>query len=263
VDGSWPRVILRATVVCTLGFIWTWLFWFSPAANLPGVHQVSGAVDRAMRWLTGLDGSLLWAAKSYFYVLTPVLVLILLGKRPTALGMGQVARYGWRIILLSLVVALPVLVLLGLRPGMHAYYANMFKPGAWRILLANSLVIAVEHAWIEGVVLALALPGGGFSHAEDPPRTGRLAFLGFGQPPGGTTIFTWLGIPPKVFPALVGQALIFGAVHAGKDVGELISAFPGGLGLGMVTYRIRSVWPSVALHLGTGAIILAVIYVCR
>lgn len=33
-------------------------------------------------------------------------------------------------------------------------------------------------------------------------------------------------------------------------------AFPGGLGLGMLTYRICSVWPGVLLHLGTSAIIL-------
>ena len=262
-DASWPRVILRAAIVCALGFVWTWLFWFVPANHLPVIKQVAGAVDHAVRWATGLEGSLLWAAKSYVYVLTPVLVLYLLGKRPTALGLGEVALYGWRIILFSLLVSLPVLIWLGLRPGMHAYYANMFQPGAWRALTANSLVIAVEHAWIEGVVLALALPGGSFGHPEDPPRTGRLAFLGFGQPPGGTTVFTWLGVPAKVLPALVGQALIFGAVHAGKEIGELVSAFPGGLGLGMVTYRIRSVWPSVALHLGTGAIILAVIYVSR
>jgi membrane protease YdiL (CAAX protease family) len=64
-------------------------------------------------------------------------------------------------------------------------------------------------------------------------------------------------------PCLVLEALIFGAVHAGKEWGELVTAFPGGLGLGMLTYRIRSFWPSVALHLGTGAMILATMLLAR
>lgn len=127
---------------------------------------------------------------------------------------------------------------------------------------ANALVIVVEHALIEGVLFVLALLGGTMGHAPDPPRTGRLAFLGFGYPIGGErTLCAWLGVPKEVWPALVGQALVFGLVHMGKDVGELVTAFPGGLGLGLLTYRVRSVWPSVLLHLGTGATVLVTLWV--
>ena len=47
--------------------------------------------------------------------------------------------------------------------------------------------------------------------------------------------------------------------------GRIWSAVPStiGLGLGMLTYRIRSFWPAVVLHLGTGAIILLTILLRR
>lgn len=261
---DWARIVARAAIVNVLGFFWVALFWFRPARSWPVYEDVYRLSDRIVAQLTGWSGHFNWALKSWIFVLVPIGVLFLFGKKPTALGMGRMARYGWRILLVSFVVSLPVLVWLGLRPGMHAYYAGMFRPDGWKPILANAIVIVVEHMWIEGVLLALALPGGGFAHdEEDPPREGRLAFLGFGQPAGGTTLWTWLGVPPTVLPALIGQALVFGAVHAGKDVGELLSAFPGGFGLGLLTYRIRSVWPSVLLHVGTGAVVLLTILLSR
>jgi hypothetical protein len=177
---------------------------------------------------------------------------------PRALGMGRMAQHGWRIVAVGFVIALPVLVWVGLQPGIYRYYAKMFTADGYSPLLANAVVIVVEHAFIEGLLLALALPRGWrFEElGAEPARRGRLAWLGFGNTEGGRGLLDWIGIPPVVLPALVGQALVFGLVHAGKEVSELVTAFPGGFGLGLLTYRIRSVWPSVLLHLGTGAIIL-------
>jgi len=268
-NGPWPRAILRATIVCGLGFMWTWLFWFQPARSFPVIKHAIFAVDQVFN-LVPIRGSFAWAFKSYVLVLVPIAVILAIVRRPTALGFGSVARYGWRIIVLGFAIALPFLIWLGLRPGMHTHYAHMFKDGGWKPLLANALVIVVEHAWIEGVILALALPGKGFassSATSDPPRRGALAFLGFGfpadLPDDQRSLWQWLGVPAIVMPCLVLQALTFGAVHAGKEWGELVTAFPGGLGLGMLTYRIRSFWPAVVLHLGTGAIILLTILLTR
>jgi hypothetical protein len=265
INVPWPRAILRATIVCGLGFMWTWLVWFRPARSFPVIKGAIFAVDHVFN-LVPIRGSLAWAFKSFVLVLVPVVVILAIVRRPTALGLGGVARYGWRIIVLGFAVALPFCIWLGLRPGMHTYYAHMFDDGGWKPLVANALVIVVEHAWIEGVILALALPGGGFassSATSDPSRRGALAFLGFGfpadLPDDQRSLWQWLGVPAIVMPCLVLQALTFGAVHVGKEWGELVTAFPGGLGLGMLTYRIRSFWPSAVLHLGTGAIILLTI----
>jgi hypothetical protein len=138
------------------------------------------------------------------------------------------------------------------------YYAGFVRRGGAPDVVASAFVVLVEHVYIEGLVLALALPSGGLHPIDEPPRQGKLAWLGFGLPPGERGLLAWLGIPAGAWPALIGQALLFGLVHAGKAVAELWTAFPGGLGLGVLTYRIRSVWPSVLLHLGTGAVILLV-----
>jgi membrane protease YdiL (CAAX protease family) len=194
----------------------------------------------------------------------PAVVLVrVVSGRSTALGAGRVAHGGWRVLVFCFVVATPVLIWLGTRDSMHAYYARYVMRGGVMLWVCNGLVIVVEHAWIEGVLLALAVPPQVPFDDEEPVRTGRLAFLGFGLPPGARGFAAWVGIPALVWPALIAQALVFGLVHVGKTPEELLTAFPGGLGLGMLTWRMRSVWPSVLLHVGTGAIILVTILLSR
>lgn len=255
---STSRIVARALVACGLGALWASFFWFQPARSWPVWGEIYRGVDRMLFDVFGTKGQWRWVLKSYLFVLTPIVLLWLLGMKPRALGMGRMAQHGWRIVATSFVIALPVLVWLGMRPGIYKYYARMFTADGWQPLLANALVIVVEHAFIEGLLLALALPvGWRFEElGPEPPRRGKLAWLGFGNTEGGRGFFDWIGVPPQVMPALVGQALVFGLVHAGKEIGEVITAFPGGFGLGLLTYRIRSVWPSVLLHLGTAAIIL-------
>lgn len=258
------RFWVRALLVTTLGLFWASWFWMPSTRAWPVWGDAYRLYDQLVQDLFGLNRHWRWVMKSYVFVGTPILVLWACGKPPTALGLGRMADKGWRVVALSFVLALPVLVWLGLRPGMQRYYAHMFGANGWEPIVANALVIAVEHALIEGLILVLALPGGAFGHGDDPAREGRLAWLGFGYPVGGErTVFSWLGVPNEVWPALLGQALLFGAVHWGKDVGEFVTAFPGGLGLGVLTYRIRSVWPSVLLHLGTGAVVLGTIALAR
>lgn len=263
--APWSVVWTRAIVATVVGFFWTTLFWYQPARKWDLWKPYWKASDTFFAWLSGTDGIWRWVTRSYVMVALFILLLMLLGRKPKALGMGKMAQHGWRITALGYAIALPFLIWLGLRPSLQKYYANMFTDGGAERAFANMLVIAVEHALIEGGILALALPGKGFEeHGDEPRRTGMFAWLGFGRPegaPGGWRgLLAWLGIPAWTLPAMVGQALIFGVVHAGKDFGELLSAYPGGLGLGLLTWRIRSVWPSVILHIGTGATILAVAY---
>ena len=75
-------------------------------------------------------------------------------------------------------------------------------------------------------------PGASASHsATRQPRRGARAFIGLGFPAGlpydDRTVWQWLGIPAIVTPALVLHALVFGAVHVGKEMDEVMPAFPG------------------------------------
>lgn len=261
----WTRIWLRAGAATAFGLLYTSLFWIQPLRKTTPWKEWYRFVDRSLYDVLGFGGAWRWAVKSYLMVGLAILLLWALGKKPKALGMGRMAQQGWRIIALAMALAFPVEVWLGMRPTIHRYYASMFSASGWEPVLANALVIAVEHALIEGVILALALPPGwSFEElGDDPPRRGRLAWLGFGLPEGERGFFAWIGVPAVVFPALIGQAVVFGVVHSGKEVAEFWTAWPGGLGLGLLTYRIRSVWPSVLLHLGTGAVILTTAWLTR
>ena len=80
------------------------------------------------------------------------------GRRGEGWAGWWLRLHGWRIVALGLAIALPFCVWLGTRPGMQAFYAHMLGRIGWKSLLANALVIVVEHAWIQGVILSLALP---------------------------------------------------------------------------------------------------------
>jgi hypothetical protein len=256
------RVVLRALLVCSLGFAWAAFFWFTPARQWPVYGDVYRISEELIADFAPIHRTLRWAIKSWIFVLIPVLALWLAGRPPKALGLGKMATHGWRIVALGFGISLPILIWIGLQPDIHRYYGHAFRSPV-PVLAGNALVIAVEHVFIEGLVLALALPSGGLHNRPEAPRHGRLAWLGFGNTEGNTGFSDWIGIPRGAWPALIGQAILFGVVHAGKASAELWSAFPGGLGLGLLTYRIRSVWPSVLLHAGTGAIILITAYLSR
>src|SRR5206468_6289947 len=64
----WPRAILRATIVCGLGFAWTWFFWFKPARSWPVMKDAIFSIERAFS-LVPITGSLAWAFRSYVFVL--------------------------------------------------------------------------------------------------------------------------------------------------------------------------------------------------
>lgn len=248
--------VLRAALVCGLALLWTGFFWFKPLSDLSFYQQVYSFIDDLILRAVGGRGRARWAIASYVFVLTPVVVLWLAGHPPKALGLGRMATHGWRIVALGFAIALPFLIVLGLSDEVQRYYASFHWANGWVDIVSSAFVVVVEHIFIEGLVLALALPSGGLHAIEEPTRRGPWAWLGFGLPPGQRGWLAWLGIPAGAWPALIGQALLFGLVHSGKASSEVLMAFPGGLGLGMLTYRIRSVWPGVLLHLGTSAIIL-------
>lgn len=259
--------MLRAALVCGLALLWAGLFWFQPLSELWGYRQIYAGVDALVRGALELlgfgvvRGRVRWAVISALLVALPVIALWIAGRPPRALGLGKLATHGWRIVAAGFVIGLPFLIYVGLSEEVQRYYASFVRRGGGPNVAASAFVVLVEHVYIEGLVLALALPSGGLhplDPEDDPPRQGRLAWLGFGLPGGQRGLLAWLGVPAGAWPALIGQALLFGLVHAGKASAEFWTAFPGGLGLGVLTYRIRSVWPSVLLHLGTGAVILLV-----
>jgi len=262
-------LVVRAVIVVAAALAWTSLFWFLPLQrSLAPLGQASQAITSAIAAATGLAKPWTWVVKSW--LLAGVVVVVAARRRGgRRVGLALPTGTGMRLTLLALIVALPLQVLLGLDPAMPAFYRAFFgeKGASW--VAANALVLVVEHMFIEGAVLALALPAG-LPDVDQRPRRGLLGLgalgaLGLGPlvDPSAPGPRTWLGVPREAWPAIVGQGLVFGCIHFTKAPSELVSAFPGGLAVGWLTVRTGSIWPAASLHLGTGAVVLATMWLSR
>jgi membrane protease YdiL (CAAX protease family) len=65
----------------------------------------------------------------------------------------------------------------------------------------------------------------------------------------------WSAKVVGVWPAVVGQAVVFGLAHSGSDVASnglplVLALGTGGLIAGIITVRTRSILLPVALHIG-------------
>lgn len=215
--------------------MWTSCFWFKPALAWPIAGDLHRVVDQALLG-AGLPPLARWVAKSALFTLLPVLVLRLARRDALALAGRPRARRGaflW--VSAAYAASLPFLLWLSYRPGMHAFYLRMFRDGVTAPVLANLAALVLEHLWIFGALLQLALPPGSRSDERDIGIRERLR---------------------SALPATVAVSLVFGAVHAGKDFGEILTAFPGGLGLALLTWWTGSLWPGVVLHAATSLTIL-------
>jgi hypothetical protein len=256
-DRPWPR----AVVVGVLGFAWTTLALFAPARHWP----ITGPINAWMQGFfvgTGLPRMLAWGVRAALLTAVSYALLRWIVKRPFALTSWHLPHDMRRLLWLSLAVAFPMQILLGLNGAVQAYYASLFAPGGvWRIL-ANVIGIASEHVWVEGVVLGLALVPAAMP--TEVVRTGRLARFGVGFPADGPrTIESWFGIPRAAWPALCAQASVYCLVHFTKAPAELLTSAPAGFAVGWLSLRTRSFWPAAILHLATGAVVLATIAVTR
>ena len=196
------RAVLRAALVCGVALVYTGLFWFQPLSELAGFRHIYAFMDQLVAdALTALGypavrGRVRWAFSSAIFVLVPLVALWIAGRPPTALGLGRMARQGWRIVALGFALALPFLFYLGLSAEMQRYYASFVRAGGGPDVLASAFVVLVEHLFIEGLVLALALPSGGLHAFDEPPRAGKLACSALACRPASAASWPGSGSPP-------------------------------------------------------------------
>lgn len=201
----------------------------------------------------------------------PWLILFMLRRgRPYDLGCRWPNRYGWRVLVVGYLVAVPFLVWM-VRGSRFAgpYLAHLESWGGLvfcAYYLANMLA---EHFLFHGAFLAAFRVGHCWpgppptdAHATAPHRR-LLQWLGLAQPAEGTGGLTrvtrWLGIEAGCVPAICASAALFGLVHAGKDSRELLLSLPGGVALAYIAYRTNSWLTPFALHLATAGTACAMI----
>jgi len=254
------RTAARVGLATLLGAVYVSLFWLKPPPTWPAwlgwsrrdlIGFTQHLLQLPANWAWSINGVVLGG-------LVPALLLLALRRRLgfTLLGAGN--RVGWRLAAIGYLGALIPLLVLAARPEFRAYYRSMVGHDISGNAIRYAIVVCAEHVCIQAAILRLALGApdrlpalpvvvGGAGLGQ---RFRRLLGLGMG---GWRATF---GIDGVVLAALVGQALVFGWVHLSKDTGELISSFPGGLAIGYIAWRGRSIWPCAVLHIATGVTVI-------
>ena len=231
------ETLVRAGLVCIAALFWVTLFWVQPARDWPVWAEIWSFSDDFFREYFGIEGTSRWAVKSLCFVVVPVLALNLSGRSLRQLGLGRPERGSAAVWLLGSLVAAPWIYALAASPGARVFYREAGALAGLADGFHTVVVLLCEHVFIQGAVLATALP-----HGFDTLRC-RSAL----RP--STRLMRLVWVPPAAWPAVLGQAVVFASVHLGKATEELLLSLPGGVALGWVTVRCGSVWPGVALHL--------------
>ncbi len=195
----------------------------------------------------------------------PWLVMLVSGRgRPAELGLRLPNRYGWRILGLGYLIALPFLWWMIGAPDFAARYLDRYERAGAAAFTGYYLInMATEHFLIQGVVLAACRSGRRWPLAIPvEPAKARgyrsvLQWLGMAQTvdasPAGSRATRWLGLPNGCAAAIVTSGVLFALVHFGKHPRELVLALPGGLAQAYIAYRTNTWLVPLVLHLATAA----------
>jgi hypothetical protein len=178
------------------------------------------------------------------------------------LGCRRPNRYGWRLALVGFLLSIPFLAWMVGGVEIEGYYLRQFRAAGAGVFLGYYFVnMGTEHFFFHGVLLAAFRSDRRWPSAPTAKPIGEergwLQWLGMAQTvhdqsagPFGK-LRQWLGLPTGCGFAIVGSAILFGFIHLGKDVRELILSIPGGAALGILAYRTNSWLTPLVLHLAT------------
>lgn len=222
---------------------------------------------REARWSWSLWGSMVMCAA------IPLLVSLALRRRLRDVGLGNPPLWGWRIVLIAVLLATPFLYWMATSDNFAAQAKMLYvvnprgNVDLWNMSAPLIGAVLAEHLFVQGFVLAALLPGGRFpEHIPNAPVIGpwwqrMLRHIGLAQDTdsakGMSKALVWLGLDGPAVWAILGSGLVFGYIHLGKHPVELLLSFPGGVGIAYVAYRTRSAWPALVVHLATMSITAA------
>ena len=271
----------------TLSMVYCFALLVRPSASWPThLRELIGALRR---WLFGLIDAgyeilgipqaateLRWSA---YFLLTSALVPwavlgVLRRGRPYDIGFRRPNRIGWRVVIVGCLLALPFQIWMVDSPTFdRQYLPQIERVGMLGFLLYYAVIILVEHFFFHGVLLGACRMGGRWpspaavaADADDP--AGRiLQWIGLCQPTDGTSglrrLTRWAGLQDGCVPAIMISALLFAAVHLGKDPRELILSLPGGIALGYISYRTNTWLIPFLLHASTAGMACALMLLMR
>lgn len=271
---TWPSAWSIGSA--TLAIAYTLLFLVSPQPYWPAWatdanRQLTRAVSQFLKVRiqgTGLDQvDELWEHACYLGLVAGIVplvaALIVCRGRVSGFGLRMPNRIGWRILAIGYVCSLPFLLWMAASPSFGApYIRDLRRAGAPTFYSYYAINMLTEHFFLHGVILGLLRHNGRW---PNPPNVERdrtasrlkrtLQWVGLAQQvkPGKplANIRQWVGLPERCVGPLIVSAILFAAVHFGKNPRELALSLPGGIGVAYIAYRTNTWITSYLLHLAT------------
>ncbi len=260
----------------TFAVAYTLLFLVRPQDYWPTwATTASWRVSRAVYdFIDAAFGSLgleqvdkLWRHAGYLGLVAGIVplaaALIVCRGRVSGFGLRMPNRIGWRILAIGYVCSLPFLLWMIASPTFAApYIRDLHRAGAPTFLGYYAINMLTEHFFLHGVILGLLRHNGRW---PNPPNVERdrtasrlkraLQWVGLAQKvkPGKplANLRQWVGLPERCVGPLIVSAILFAAVHLGKNPRELVLSLPGGIAMAYIAYRTNTWITSFLLHLAT------------
>lgn len=255
-------------------------------AALRSPRQVVMRAVNALADSVGVASSAYFVRQGAFFTLTmliaPWLILACLRRwRPGELGWRLPNAFGWRLLSVSFIVALPFIIWMAASPTFRPYYESQLKRGAAGFLTFYAVTMVGEHFLFHGVILAVLYPGARWPGAQGGGAgsfaatctvgigasspclpfslmtwwRGGLRWLGLTDDRRGATgwrgMIRGLGVPDYGEWAVLASGVLFAMVHWGKDARELMLSLPGGIASAYLAYRTDTLATPLLLHLAT------------
>ncbi|MFC1890538.1 hypothetical protein ACFL4G_12365 [Thermodesulfobacteriota bacterium] len=240
----------RTLVVFALLSLMTLMLWGrSRPLSLAGHHLVTTIRQALVPWASYYH---VWVVTSaiYFLCIPMIAARSLYSLSLREMGIAWFRAKDLKVIALLYVIALPALAILASRDAMFHFYEPYFRGGLRDYLVWTNILMLIEHASFQGVLVALLEPGffTGRPSMSSPIRGIRAAFAEV------------RAIDGRILLVILLDGLLFMLIHIGKPLVEVAAALPSGILLASLAYRFRTFLVCYLLHTMTAGTIVALIY---
>ncbi len=293
--ASWKRELLRALLVAATA-TYVVVFLAVPRAPLESWRrEFRGVCVEHVRGLVAAVGVTGTNATHGTYLLLVgvagpwLLAGLLKAGRPGNLGLHRPNVFGWRIIVVGWIVALPGIVWMVRSPQIASWYVDHFRRDGASFFYYYAVNLSAEHFFFHGWMLSMlrldrrwprvesvVAAAGVTSPDARANRTGsswvrwvRWFGLATGEPDlptpvnapdgvatpcparAGTALRRLLGLPEGCAVPILASGLLFYVIHIGKDAREALMSLPGGVALAYIALRTNSYLTPLLLHAAT------------
>ena len=257
-----PRNYIRLLFAFFALSFYTLLLW----GNVPLISPLGNPYFSILKNIINLNlpHYQLWVVISgiHFLIVPLIIGRFFLKFSLREMGLRGISFSQFKVLLLLYLVALPVLIWLSAREDMAQYYQPYIKEGLWTYVLWTNLIMIFEHVSLQGILVAFMEPDfhsvsseqliSSESNKVNKSKKGLKWVRDFKN---------WFRIEPYYYFVIFLDGLLFMLIHVGKPLSEVLTAFPGGVFLGLLAFKFKSFLPCYLIHTMTAGTIIFLIMI--